>query len=332
MPANPLIQIDEIQALAIERGGKCLSTSYDKKNQKLVWECKNRHQWEATLGNVKYHETWCKKCKTRNLYESMTRDILVKLFDKPFESSRSSLKSLLELDCYNEELKLAVEYNGKQHYEFSPLFHRTMNQFHVQQERDERKRKECKDLEITLIEVHYKINTYSKIRIYLIDILTNTKYVSLMNLDQEWSSFFSGHDRSLADKELKKITQKATERGGSLVSTSYGGSYQKLEFKCKEDDHPTFFMQPNNMIAGQWCPYCNPIRPKEYGYYKDIVENMFNGTFYKNYKHNFTSDKGRRQCHHYVEFACANGHDHKILTGNLKRHIDKGVFKCYKCK
>lgn len=29
----------------------------------------------------------------------------------------------LELDLYNEELKLAIEFNGYQHYNFSPKFH-----------------------------------------------------------------------------------------------------------------------------------------------------------------------------------------------------------------
>lgn len=63
----------------------------------------------------------------------------------------------LELDCYNDELKLAVEYNGIQHYKFSPYFHRTRDAFQNQKYRDYLKRQLCEKNGITLIEVPYTI-------------------------------------------------------------------------------------------------------------------------------------------------------------------------------
>lgn len=63
----------------------------------------------------------------------------------------------LELDCYNDQLKLAVEYNGIQHYKFSPFFHKNNEAFLNQKYRDEMKRYKCKEQNIKLIEVPYTI-------------------------------------------------------------------------------------------------------------------------------------------------------------------------------
>jgi hypothetical protein len=51
--------------------------------------------------------------------------------------------SRLELDGYNEELKIAFEYNGIQHRELHPFFHRTEEDFWRQQERDMIKKDLC---------------------------------------------------------------------------------------------------------------------------------------------------------------------------------------------
>ena len=47
----------------------------------------------------------------------------------------------LELDYYCEELKLAFEYNGIQHYKYSSKFHNNnIENFYKQQERDKFKK------------------------------------------------------------------------------------------------------------------------------------------------------------------------------------------------
>jgi len=60
----------------------------------------------------------------------------------------------LELDIYIPELKLAFEYNGKQHYELIEFFH-TEEEFEAQQYRDRCKKKICKLKGITLIKIKY---------------------------------------------------------------------------------------------------------------------------------------------------------------------------------
>ncbi len=92
------------------------------------------------------------------------RNVLEKIFDKPFTKTRPDfLKNEitggynLEIDCYNDELKIGVEYNGVQHYKYIPYFHKNKEAFYNQKYRDELKRRMCKDNGIYLIEVPYTV-------------------------------------------------------------------------------------------------------------------------------------------------------------------------------
>ena len=65
----------------------------------------------------------------------------------------------LRLDGHWEELKLAAEYHGLQHYEMVDYFHKGDKQrFQDQIERDEKKREACKAANIDLIEIPYWID------------------------------------------------------------------------------------------------------------------------------------------------------------------------------
>jgi hypothetical protein len=108
------------------------------------------------------------KSKTHAPYskgETECRRVLETIFSKPFPSSRPDFLRNpvtggihnLELDCYNEELGLSVEYNGIQHYKFSPYFHRNQDHFSNQKYRDDMKRRICRENGITLIEVPYTV-------------------------------------------------------------------------------------------------------------------------------------------------------------------------------
>ncbi|EDU57855.1 hypothetical protein [Providencia stuartii] len=59
--ASLRLTIEEMQQLAISRGGKCLSTEYLNSRTKLRWQCALGHVWEATPAHVKM-TTWCPEC------------------------------------------------------------------------------------------------------------------------------------------------------------------------------------------------------------------------------------------------------------------------------
>lgn len=93
--------------------------------------------------------------------ERECRRVLQKIFNKPFKNCRPDFllnpvtggRFNLELDCYEESLRLAVEYNGAQHYKYIPYFHKNKEAFYNQMYRDDMKRRICKENRVNLIEV-----------------------------------------------------------------------------------------------------------------------------------------------------------------------------------
>jgi very-short-patch-repair endonuclease len=75
----------------------------------------------------------------------------------------------LELDCYNEELKINIEYDGKQHYIFPNPFHKTKEEFEKAQENDQMKDQWCKDNGILNIRVKYNLIKKNEIKQYIIE-------------------------------------------------------------------------------------------------------------------------------------------------------------------
>lgn len=114
--------------------------------------------------------------------EKICNDFLEFYFNKKFERIRPNFllnpvtHQNLEIDCYNDELKLAVEYNGKQHYEYNSMMHQqSKHAFQNQQYRDYIKQTLCKQNGIHLIIVPYTI-PLDKIPNYLYDQLKKSGY------------------------------------------------------------------------------------------------------------------------------------------------------------
>jgi hypothetical protein len=89
--------------------------------------------------------------------ETECRRIMENLFRVPFSSIRPNfLKNPktnrnLELDMFNKDLDLALEYQGAQHRTYTPFFHKTYKDYTDQVSRDEYKKKRCIEEGIDLI-------------------------------------------------------------------------------------------------------------------------------------------------------------------------------------
>lgn len=63
----------------------------------------------------------------------------------------------LEIDLFNEKLRLGIEYNGYQHYVFPNRFHKKKKDFIAQVRRDEYKKKMCDVHRVHIIVVPFHI-------------------------------------------------------------------------------------------------------------------------------------------------------------------------------
>lgn len=106
--------------------------------------------------------------------ELLSKVVLEEIFGRPFykvrpDFLRNEVTGMnLEIDLYNDDLKLAVEVQGDQHYKFNSYFHKSKEHFLNQRYRDEMKKWKCKEKGITLVEVPYRVGE-KRLRSYLIE-------------------------------------------------------------------------------------------------------------------------------------------------------------------
>lgn len=115
--------IEDCRILAIKMGGICLSGTYINNNSKLLWKCSSGHTWYSRYRNV-ISGHWCPYCnKPGGITQNKLANIVEKLlFCEPFQNFRgfgwltNDKKNKLEVDIWVPKLKLAIEYDGEQHF------------------------------------------------------------------------------------------------------------------------------------------------------------------------------------------------------------------------
>ncbi len=154
---------DSIRRFIESKGGLLLS-NYTNSDSKIHIRCENGHETWVRYNDIQQGH-WCIECYSRGILrrEPLVRDILEDMFGMPFPNIRMEdirnpdTGRPLELDCYNARLKIAVEVNGKQHYEWVPYFHKRFEDFRKQRNHDRIRREGCEALGIFLLEVSYVI-------------------------------------------------------------------------------------------------------------------------------------------------------------------------------
>ena len=68
------LTIEQMRALAKERGGKCLSTVYKDNKQYLKWQCDEGHTWLASAHGILLGN-WCPGCQGKRVSEKLRADI-----------------------------------------------------------------------------------------------------------------------------------------------------------------------------------------------------------------------------------------------------------------
>lgn len=119
-------------------------------------ECHKKHYFEKESGQLK--NLRCTVC-SEQIYigQERTRKIFEILFKTNFPSIRPdwlknpATKRNLELDGFNQELSIAFEFQGRQHFDANTQFY---DDYDKQTKRDELKKELCKTFGVNLIEIN----------------------------------------------------------------------------------------------------------------------------------------------------------------------------------
>lgn len=117
------LSVAELQQMAALKVGMCCISADDfyTAKTKLLWKCSKGHEWRSSYDSVK-RGSWCPVC-AGSAQESFVQLVLQKIFGRPFVKCRpEDLLNVngnrMEFDFWNEELNIAGEHNGAQHYKY----------------------------------------------------------------------------------------------------------------------------------------------------------------------------------------------------------------------
>ena len=268
-----LVELNELNSIAEKRGGRYLGDRGLIVSEVGEWECGDGHRWHAIVNNVFNLGSWCKICKN-NRGEQITRFIFESFTGKLFPTKRPNWlkiegkKRSLELDGFNEELGIAFEHQGKQHYESNKTTSRYFSDSGFKNDIDKLeicKNKGVKVLEVPQIgELTNLEDAINLVKHFLID----NKIEIISDISKE--NFVSNLD-GLNKLQINTLKNIAQSKGGDCLSSVYLGHVYPLIFTCSNGHQ--WEARPNDIKRGSWCSICSKAGGKR----KSIEElrNMF---------------------------------------------------------
>ncbi len=210
--------------------------------------------------------------QSQHMYPIHSSYIARRLLGVTFIKTRRVLANGMGLDGYNKELGLALEYMCVQNYvENKEHFHNKAGSFEEQQKLNEEKLAQCKLQGIKLIRIHYRNNTFDKIKNELVLMFTNFGYKYATDINwaeayEEFTNMFHSLYNDKRDKFLIDVLIVAETNGGECLETVYRSTKEGLRLRCAnghifETTRDTLTRKRENG-KGSWCNQCAHNAPK----------------------------------------------------------------------
>lgn len=306
VPLNPL---EELNRIAASKGGKCLSTVYVSRKKKLLFQCIDGHEWNASPGDI-LSKRWCPECVNKT--ESLVRQFFLCVFGAPFPSKSPPWLRLpgipsRVLDGYNESLAIAFEYDGIQHREHVKFFHErsTKRTLSAQQNRDSFVRDACAKNNVMLINIPDLADGYSVSDFVVHVSKAITESTGRPVPDGVIQKFL--HMPAGVSK-LKEIQDIANTKGGLCLEQKYVSNISKMRFRCNEGHE--FSAIPKTIRMGHWCPICTRYKLVDgLGELQTIAHLKGGECLSTEYVSSFKK----------MRFKCANGHEWDAMAYTIRQ-------------
>ena len=302
------VNIELLQNIAAAKGGKCVSAAYINMSTHLEWQCMNGHNWKAVPSSILHAASWCPTCGGSRR-EDIVRQIAETIFGLPFPKVRPRWLindvsgHLLELDCFNEELGLAIEVNGAQHSRHVPHFHKSVDEFTRLQVTDALKPVLCLSNHVALVVIPYTVSILG-LQAFLVDQCRKKKFPLPTNIPNINVLELKGYHQLL----LERCQTYAKTRGGVCLSTSYISSNVPMAWKCAEN-HTWERSSVQCVTMGSWCTRC--VKPSRIGLdgFKAIA----------NSKGGLCLETMSKSAMEPILFQCASGHQWKATYNSVQQ-------------
>lgn len=301
--------LEELDAIVQSRGGVLKTREYRGVDGSYDFECNLGHSFTNMFKKVEKGQ-WCPICSKGSKSEEIARTTLEQLFGKKFPKKKpkwlkNSRGFQMELDGFCEDLRIAFEYQGIQHFK----------QDHWGTDTEQRKTDDylkrllCTERNILLIELTYQDEYIDFPR--LIEKQLKAAKFSVEGIDFKAKIDFS--KAYIRNDRLEELRDLLADKQIQLLSNAWIGTNQKYEMKCLICGHRwkalgnSFF----NSRGATGCDYCSRREPANKQDINALIEYAaaHNGIL--------VSTEYVRRNHTYL-WECADGHQFEANFNNLK--------------
>lgn len=225
-----------------------------------IWWCSNHDdQFERSLSSMQTTDSFCPDCNVslgeRKCKAAMEQLFGVKFVKKRFDQLKGIGGKALEIDVFNEDLKLGLEHQGAHHFMKKKYFGE--HRFDSVQEHDRRKREFCAASDITLIEIRQvgEKTPDNKLKETIRAALLEQNFPIPKRFDEVQLTLDAAALPSLQEDKWQEAKAEAQRRGWRVVSKKYLGSLTRHDFVC-DQGHPVK-LKPSYLLQGQGCSFCD---------------------------------------------------------------------------
>ena len=315
---------EELQEISTKRGGRVLSTEYKgTEDFKYKFECSRGHVFENRFRHVVDRGQWCPICSKGTKSEELVRTSLQQIFQVDFNKNRpmwlrNSRNRQMELDGYNDELKLGFEYQGIQHFEDKSFFSGNQSSSLLDKQKilrqriedDQRKVELCKEHGVGLFILTCKCDPSS--------FLSEIKKQSVeLGIDVELYNFNEPIDFSksyIRDDRLEDLRKTLSEKHIQLLSNKWISTDTKYECLCEVCGHH-WFSKGNSFFNRRRVSGCKKCSMRELTSKQKLDINVL-----QEYADKFGGKVLSREYvrrNHVYEFECKEGHVFKSNFNNM---------------
>jgi hypothetical protein len=249
--------IEEIHQIAIERGGRCRSSSYVNLCQRIAWECAEGHSWRASTASI-LRGTWCPICarNQRLAMEEMQR-IAALRGGKCLSLTYINNHTPLLWSCREGHQWLAIPSNvrktGNKRGTWCPECAVLRRRF-----QDRLTLKDAQEIALErggkCISDEYQGSQFKLTWQCALGHIWQAKITPVRR--GSWCPECAGN-RKL---DIQLFHRLATERGGLCLSDIYSNKDTPLRFQCSAGHR--WSSRPHDIKGGSWCSVCARARRK----------------------------------------------------------------------
>ncbi|MQR02103.1 hypothetical protein [Glaciimonas soli] len=262
---DPRLVIEEMQQIAAERGGLCLSATYENDSTRLQWQCANQHQWVATRRHIK-RGGWCSFCTLEAKRQTL-----------------GFLGKLQQIAIERDGLLLSKTYEGThQHHQWQCA---QQHQW-LATPANIKSGKWCPHCAVgQRVRTHQATKGYTLKAMQALaaqhgGVCLSTSYITNDSVEKLHWRCAQGHTWHASGTSIKSgswcgqchlasirnsietMHTLAQKLGGKCLSTTYRGKKEKLQWQCGVGH--TWHCSPK-MVKETWCPLCTAHSRSEQG-------------------------------------------------------------------